>query len=96
MDPQTLTQANWSDLSGLLRFVWLFSFSVITGALSLVLALAILPSLVASHHLPRELLRVRPVFLAGGFGALSLAVVMLTIVISRIDIIGDIYRRWMI
>ena len=96
MDPEFVTHADWSGLGGLLRFLWLFSISLITFALSVLLAQAIVPSLVASNHLPQGILRVRPVVLAGAMSALVLAVIMLTIVIIRTEVITDFYEKWWI
>ena len=96
MDPEFLTHADWSGLGGLLRFLWFFSASVVAFALNMLLAQAIVPSLVASNHLPQGMLRVRRMFLAVAMSALVLAVIMLVIVVMRLSVIAGFYEKWWI
>ena len=52
MDPSRFTFVNWSDTSSILLFIWLFVISVIGFASALLLAHAVIPSLLTSGHVP--------------------------------------------
>ena len=52
MDPSRLTFVNWSDTSVILIFIWLFVISVIAFASAMLLAHAVIPSLLESGHVP--------------------------------------------
>ena len=51
-DPKALTTANWDDIHQWLIFLWIYLPLVITFAFTLLLAHAIIPSLMATGQLP--------------------------------------------
>jgi hypothetical protein len=59
MDPQVVTLEQWSQISRLLIFLFLFTGLGLTSALGFLLAHAILPSLVASRDAPPALATLR-------------------------------------
>lgn len=64
---------DWVQIAGTLVYLWIFAASWVTFALSFLIGHAIIPSLVHTHHVPRSVSAVRPVFylisLAGAAGA---------------------------
>lgn len=88
MDPIALTPEQWAQIKALLHILWLLPFFAAGLALLLMLAWAVIPSLVSTRHLPSETLRVRGFFLL-----VSLAgVAGIAIVFARVIQFGDIVR----
>jgi hypothetical protein len=96
MDPEVITTAIWADISWVLRFLWLFWFFIIGFATHMLLAHALIPSLVSSGQLPESFGRVRPMIYLGGLGALLLAIISLVVSISGMGFINDFWTRWWI
>ena len=55
MDPEPLTKIDWTHLGTALHFVWLFVISVVGFASMMLLAHAVIPSLLNSGHIPEGL-----------------------------------------
>lgn len=55
MDPNRLTPQDWHNVSVMLRFLWVNVLTIIVFASMLLLAHAIIPSLLASGHVPEGL-----------------------------------------
>lgn len=55
MDPSQLSHVNWSDTGSILHFIWLIVIFVILFAAVMVMAHAVMPSLLASGHVPEGL-----------------------------------------
>ena len=96
MDPEFLTNEHWSGISAMLRFLGAFWFFIIGCALTLLIAHAIVPSLVSTGQLPKSVARVRPVLYLGALGILSFALIFLTLTVINGDVIKDIWERWWI
>lgn len=96
MDPEVITTAIWADISWVLRFLWLFWLFIIGFALHMLLAHALIPSLVSSGQLPESFGRVRPMIYLGGLGALFLAIIFLVVSISGMGFINNFWTRWWI
>ncbi len=58
-DPKALTSANWQDIHLLLQWLWIYRPLIVTGAVTLVTAHAVIPSLVITGHLPDNMLKLR-------------------------------------
>ena len=61
IDPLQLTAADWNQVERTLGFLWVFWLTVVSAALLLLIAHAIIPSLVTTGHLGPQVQRVRPV-----------------------------------
>ena len=55
MDPKALIDVNWSDTGSILLFIWMFVIAVVGFASFMLMAHAIIPSLLASGHIPEGL-----------------------------------------
>jgi hypothetical protein len=89
--PALLDQVIWDDLEQALLFLALLHLTVITFAGSILLARAVVPSLVYTGHAPERAARLRPVFYGlaalAGLGVVALAVLW----INSLEIVYDIY-----
>ena len=96
MDPESITQAQWSDIGSLLTFLIFVPISVISAALTILLAHGIVPSLVATGHLPQQFQKLRPGLYLTAAAIIGVAIFMFVSVLVRTDVIEDIYTRWWI
>lgn len=58
-DPKGLTSANWNDIHIWLTWFWTYIPLVLTFALTILTAHAIIPSLISTGHLPQSANRLR-------------------------------------
>ena len=96
MEPSYLSTDIWHDLSTLLRLMWVFIFLVVGVAGNFLIAHAIIPSLAASHQLPRWIVRTRPLFYLQALTALALTMAVAVLAILNADIAQRIFPRWWI
>lgn len=96
MNPDFVAASDWGALSSLISNLWVFVFSVAVFAFSLLLGHAIIPSLVATGHLPGGAERIRPFLYILSLAALAGAYLFArdALVLSRV--ILDIYPRLLI
>ena len=95
-DPQFITAAAWAGVGDFLRALMVFAVLVIAFAGYLLVAHALIPSLVASEHIPNRANRIRPIFYLTSLVLLIGAIIFLTITSGLAGVIGDIYDRWWI
>ena len=96
MDPAFVTNEIWHDISGMLRFLWLYVFFIIGFAFNLLIAHAIIPSLVGSGQIPERIAKLRPVFYLASAGILVFALAALVIFLVQVDVVADVLNRWWI
>jgi hypothetical protein len=96
MTPECLTASEWNNLASLLNTIWLFAPSLIAFALSLLLAHAIIPSLVTSGDLPPAMTRARPLLYLTSLAAFALAFYMAARIIDQGPAIEAIFPRFLI
>ena len=96
MDPEFITTEDWSGISTMLRFLWAYWFFIIGFALTLLVAHAIVPSLVSTRQLPLSVARLNPLLYLGAFGILTMALLFLVLTVTNGDVIADIWDRWWI
>ncbi len=96
MDPEFLTTEHWSGISTMLRFLGAFWFFIIGFALTLLIAHAIVPSLVSTRQLPLSAARLRPMLYLGALGILSFALIFIVLTVVNGDVIKDMWERWWI
>ena len=96
MSPDYITVEQWSCISTVLRFLWAYWLFIIGFALTLLLAQAIMPSLVFTRQLPMGIMRLRPLLYLGAFGILPIALLFLILAFVNIDVIPEIWGRWWI
>lgn len=96
MDPATLSNAEWTGLANMLTNFWfMLLLIVIIGSLYLATHVCI-PSLVASHHLPRGFERARLPLYVVLFVCLGLYGYFFGAAIAESTVIGDIFDTYWI
>ncbi|MDP6822911.1 MAG: hypothetical protein QF554_06425 [Dehalococcoidia bacterium] len=94
-DPAPLLQGEWSDNGLALKLLWINLLLMVTAAVSLGFAHAIIPSAVDSGTFTNRASRIRPILYV--IGSLAIIVALIN-VFFIIDIsrgwIEDIYPRW--
>ena len=99
MDPSFINHDLWGRLTDNLMLLWGFLGSVILFAGSLLMAIAVIPSLVASGHLPASppgpAKAVRPLFfLAAAAGAAGIVYTLSQVIPGIRDLLPLIWNRW--
>ena len=95
-DPKALTAANWHDIHIWLQWLWIYVPLVFTFALTMLVAHAVIPSLVATRHLPTGANRLRIPLTGFAVVVLAAAVVMMLLVINSTLDVENFYDRWLI
>ena len=95
-DPNALTSVEWKNIHNFLRWFWIYFPIVVTFAITMLTAHAIIPSLVVTGHLPESTQRLRVPMT--GFAALLFAagVVILVLGINATLDVRQIYDRFLI
>ena len=95
-DPKALTSVEWNNIHLFLQWFWIYLPIVVTFAITLLTAHALIPSLVNTGHLPESTQRLRMPLT--GFAALVFVagVVILVLGINATLDVGQIYNRWLI
>ena len=96
MDPEFITTEHWSGISTMLRFLGAFWFFIIGFALTLLIAHAIVPSLVSTRQLPPSVARLNPLLSLGAFGILAITLLFIILTVINGDVIADFWERWWI
>lgn len=94
MDPTFITPDQWALLRSLVHSVWFYLLFLVLFAGSLLLALAVLPSLVHTRHLPPRALRVRPLLALVALAALAGLALSLASAVATSDVVGQVYSRY--
>ena len=96
MDPNFITASDWIEIGRVLTFLFAVPGSVILFAFPLLIARAIIPSLVGTGHLPAIVLRLRiPLHLMSAVALVILIWVFFNLLTGS-EIIGEVYPRWWI
>ena len=96
MDPEFITNEHWADISTALRFLWLYWLFIIGFATNMLLAHALIPSLINSGQLPSSVGRIRPLLYMGALGILAIAILFFILTAVNVDVIGRFSERWWI
>ena len=95
-DPASITTPIWSDINQWLLYMGIYLIFIVTFAFSLLTALAIIPSLVSTGHLPAKVLKLRPPMIASSIVALIAAGSFLGLAIVGYQEFDDFWPRWWI
>lgn len=90
MDPEFITAADWAQIPAMLVSLYAFVGAMIVFAFSLMLYVAVIPSMVGTHHLPARAASYRPVFL--GLSVLFFLIAAGIFLNFAINQSGAIYR----
>ena len=91
MDPAGLANYEWTEIANLLTSMWILVGLVMSFAGSMLIAHALIPSLVASYHLPAPIQQTRPLFYGMAIVFFGSA---LFFVIQIIGLAGVLERFW--
>ena len=95
-DPKGLTGVNWNDIHVWLQWFWIYLPLLVTFALTVLTAHAIIPSLISTGHLPSTAQRWRPPLTAFALVVLVAAVVLMVLVISSVLSVTKFWDRLLI
>ena len=93
-DPKALTTVEWNNIHLFLQWIWIYFPLVVTFAITMLTAHALIPSLVITGHLPESAQRLRVPLT--GFAVLVFAagVVIFVLVINSALDVRQIYNRF--
>ncbi|MCH8988154.1 MAG: hypothetical protein IIA92_05030 [Chloroflexi bacterium] len=93
-DPKALTTVEWNNIHLFLQWMWIYFPLVVTFAITMLTAHALIPSLVITGHLPESAQRLRVPLT--GFAVLVFAagVVIFVLVINSALDVRQIYNRF--
>ena len=94
--PKALTSANLHDIHVWLTYFWTYLPLVVAFAVTMLTAHAVIPSLIATGHLPASASRWRMPLSGFAFLVLVAAVVILALGISQTLIIEKFWDRYLI
>lgn len=95
-DPKALSSANWNDIHIWLTYLWTYVPLVLTFALTMLTAHALIPSLISTGHIPASAGRLKLPLTLFAFGVLVAAVVMMVLAINRTLDLEKFWDRWLI
>lgn len=96
VDPAALSNIEWTEISKLLITLWIFLGVILTFAATLVLGHIAIPSLVASHHLPEKLLKLRPPLYTTAIFIFGAAMFLIFRAADLYGFMNNFYQRWWI
>ena len=91
MDPKALDSNDWNNIHLFLQWFWIYFPLVVVFAVTMLTAHALIPSAVATGHLPQNVARLK--WPLTGF-ALALAVVAIIILVLGINQTLDVRNFW--
>lgn len=95
-DPKALTSANWNDIHVWLIWFWVYLPLVVTFALTMLTAHAVIPSLIITGHLPASASRWRLPLSGFAFIVFTACVVILVLGINKTLDVENFWDRWLI
>ncbi|MBM32111.1 MAG: hypothetical protein CL764_04540 [Chloroflexi bacterium] len=94
MDPNTLNIADWLMRLTALRILWICLLLAPAAAGSLLIAHAIIPSAVDSHHISRKWVIIRAPLYLFGFGTLFIEIILFIYAFYNMTFLSDLYPRF--
>ena len=95
-DPKAISSANWNDIHIWLTYLWVYVPLVLSFALTLLTAHALIPSLVITGHIPASANRLKIPLTGFALLVFAAAVVMLVLGIERTLDLEKFWDRWLI
>ncbi len=95
MDPNVISRSDWSDIGDFLFGLLFVPGMMILAAIFMLTAHAIIPSLVASGHIPQEFLKLRgPIYTLVLISFLASIAFLVFVAINADNSFGEIWSRW--
>ena len=95
-DAKPLSSANWTDIHFWLTYLWIYVPLVLTFALTMLTAHAIIPSLIITGHIPASAGKFKIPMTGFAILILAAAVVMMVLAVNRTLDIEKFWDRWLI
>jgi len=95
-DPKALTSVNWNDIHVWLIWFWVYLPLVVTFALTMLTAHAVIPSLIITGHLPVSASRWRLPLSGFAFIVFTACVVILVLGINKTLDVENFWDRYLI
>jgi hypothetical protein len=93
MVPEFIGQESWSGILRLLVSLWAFVFFWVSFALSMLMAQAVIPSLVTSRHISARFQSLRPIlYVVAAIGFIG-AIFFIANAVGLLTVIYSIYDR---
>jgi len=96
VDPAPIGSVEWREIGKLLSNLWIVVAFVVFFAANIILGHNLIPSLVASHHLRRSWLKIRPLFYAAAVVSFGLAMFVLSRVVELAGVLRDFWANYWI
>ncbi len=96
MDPAALSGSEWSDIGSMLSNLWIVVALVVFFGANMMVGHILIPSLVATAHLPSGAQRVRPFFYAIAVAAAAAAAVVFIRVIEDASVLERFWSSYWI
>jgi hypothetical protein len=95
-DPKALTNANWNDIHIWLQLFWTYVPLIVTFAITMLVAHALIPSLIMTGQLPQTAHRFRIPLTGFAFLVLIAAVTILVLGIDQTLEVDNFWDRYLI
>ncbi len=96
VDPESVTAFDWSEIGNWLHWLWAYFFTIVFLAFTFITAHSIIPSLVATHQLPRKFMKLRPPMYLATAGLIGLAVFLMVKTVDNTHLLEGFWDRWWI
>jgi hypothetical protein len=96
LDPGAIGPESWSELGSLLRSLWLTVLFVVLFASNMLIGHNMLPSFIASGHVPSGWQKVRPVLYLGAIVSIGLAFFFVYRAIDSASVLRDFWPDYWI
>lgn len=93
VDPRTITGQDWPGLQLLVYLLWGFVIFNVGFAFFMLFGHAIIPSLIATGHLPRRFHNIRPIIYVVGVGIFLAAVVLISSWVFNLTTVYQVYPK---
>ena len=89
-----ITNAIWTDIGKLLTLLWVFVLLVIIFAANLLLGHILIPSLVATKHVTKSALRLRPALYGASVLAFMGVIVVIALIANLALTLENLFPKW--
>ena len=87
MDPAPIGSVEWSSIGSLLTNLWLVVLFIVIFATNMILGHNLIPSFVASRHIPGDWQKTRPAFYALALASFGVALYFLAKVVDAAGVL---------
>lgn len=95
-DPRTITGNDWPAIEALVQYLWMIAILNVILAFCMLLAHAVIPSLIASVQIPRGLRNMRPFLTIAALVALTGTTFVLLSWVGTLGVMYSIYDKRLI